>query len=554
MSAPPKIERKPLVLKRGPNGKLQLPISELRNIAVRIPPGGLPAGYRVVFMQDVAANTTVGITKDDIDVTPIEDVTRLYEIPRLVKKCEDDVARASKTLTAQRLLFDRTDAKEREDSKIEPSPEYEAAAIDSHAASEIIVENVRILEQSEGKVPEENLARNFLVEESYRILQVAKKWLLDMAKGKPTPKTLLSALKEAGISNWVYTRLMKPVPDTTRSWSRFLFPKDPSKGIRMTAKEFSSTMSDNKSGQILFAASTAIFTTVELYGETRGNKSDKEASYPLIPVFTDLKELAQVRVKSFKLDCISKLLQSILSAIYNMARAILPLEEDSRKQMLPLLFKDPDYDPNQLQAPLQQIVEKPSQEFIFWKTMEDPKVFLKAMEYYGTPKLTLDKLESKEFTSPIRPVTIPKIGDIPKLSPKMENVSIKPRVGHMEPDFIKFQSLLEERGILQRRKKERNRRVLYTFMPQANSKAVLDLVNKVKTFQPIIADVERFLNSIKNSKIRESAAEQLYAALSNMKQTGKVHIRGLNLDIDDPNQDVNPDENDEDDTVAQSLD
>jgi hypothetical protein len=505
-------EKKTLTLKRGPDGKLMLPISELSKISIRMP-AGLPPGSKVVFMQDAAANTTVGVTRDDVDVTPIEDVIRLQQIPRIARKCEDDVGRAAKNLTAQRLLYDMlTEEKEREAPT--PTPEFEVAAIDAYTATQVLEENVKILLRHESKVPEEALAKGYLLEETARISGVAVKWLRLQAKGLPCPKTLVSALKESAVPNWVYSRLLKPLPENQRNWFRFLFPKDPAKGIRMNTTEFMN-LSSMAFGPQMFLGSKIVFDLVNRLGEEKSGKSDLEASYLLLPQFSMLDELAQVRVKFPNITCIGKRLQACLNMYYSMSRAILPLDEQSRDRILTLLFADARYEKEHIMTPLQQIVNNDGQRFRFWEL--NPGEFKEALISYNCPKQLYDLISEEDLG---------KLAPSDQKLPKGEaNVSlIRPRVSPDDSTFKSFLRVLEEKGLLQRKKRDRNRVPLYTFVPQGATKQLLETVKSHKPFIPIVDDVERFLIQFRNSKLRESAAVQLHAALIGLQAGRKAQI------------------------------
>jgi len=458
-----------------------------------------------VFTQDGANNTAVGVTKESFTMTPIEDVTRLFEVSRIARKVESDAARSAKKLTAQRILYDLTEGKE----DPTPTPEFERAAIDAFAAGEILESNRSLLNKSKPKTDLEILAKAFLLGEITQIFDLTLQWVKDMAAGKANlPRSHAMLLKDNNVAVWVYSKLLNPIPTTTLSWMSMLFPKDGNRGIKMTQKEYLATTHRSVNATRLFVQSQVVYDLVNKLGSASDKRDDIEMSYPLIPIYEGLERLAQSRLKPTRVNTVSKSLATVLNVLYDMSRAILPFDEKNRKKALELLFKDPSYLDNVPENPIQQVIKHNDQEFLFWKMK--PEHFEIALKIYGIPITVFEDCKD-EVVKTIQLVPLPKenLEPYPVNPPRL----LKPSVSKDDLGFQQFQRTLEARNILQYSYKEKQRKSVATFVPDGQTATLLMLVKHHKYFRSVVNDVEIFLNSFKNETIRTAAAKALHAAL-----------------------------------------
>jgi len=507
-SSQPSSAKKPLTFKKGPNGKYQISLSDLKQIQVAVPPSFKLGNNLIVFGQDPAGNTFTGLTDKSIPLKSIDNVTNLWNIPRLTKSFEDEAARVSKNQIAQRMLYDVYHAAG-VDSR--PSPEFERAAIDVYATKGILEENVRVLTQSKDPTKElDELARSFLLGEAERINAGCRGWLTALARGDAAPKSLTAALKAVNISSWSIAKLLTMrIPSTTTSWIGFLFPKDMGKGIRLTMAEFNALKVANEVGAILFIESRKVFDCVDLLGKTDNKKkSDKELTYPLVSVLP-IKSMAQGRPKPVAIKTIDPILGPIVSTLLNMRRAILPFGDKPRDKMLALLFSDPKYLDSVTESPLSQIVTREGQKLypIKWGMIVQGislynygAQIVEAVMYQDPPKgfddLPEEYLEEKS--------------DI-KLPKKINLSNLAPIVMSNDPKFVTFQGLLKTLGLMQPKSKDKIEKVYPSFVSTPDTNLLTTLLRERKHLYPALPSVMKFLNSFDSDEFRNVAARQLFA-------------------------------------------
>jgi len=492
-----------------------LPVSELSKVAIRLPPG-FPQGLDVVLIQDGAGNSRVGVTDEAIALTPLTDVSRLYEIERIARKCENEMARGQKVVLAQRILFDNTEGKVSEAAM--PAEDFQSAAADSIEITRNLEKVSTSLDQITAVSGEEKQVKAFVMSEMNVMSGVAKNWLTQKSLGRKTSKSLFSAFKEERISAWLVNRVCGNTVPVFKNWTNFLFPKDMSKGIKMTREEFERALS--RPGGVFFNSSKIVFELVETLGKTKEKKDDKKASHLLIPRVS-LDSLAG-RIKAHKVEVVSEELRLVLDLLYRASRLVLPLKEENKKDALGVLFKDPVYDPDALKTPLQQLLEKPGQKFLFWNRVYDGSIVVKLFAPFGLPS----NMESlKKAISPSPPDEEKENYDPPDVERRINLVG--PQIQSDNPEFLEFQKKLKSLHLLQPPKAKKNQPMGYrSYVPTKETKELLDLVRSQARYIPIRDQVDRFINSFEVDDIRNGAAKRLGIILSNIEKP-RVEVPGF---------------------------
>jgi len=129
-----------VVLKRGPNGKFQISLTDFMRVHVTVPQSLKDSEYSLVLVQGPDGNPRTGLTKTPVNLRPLDDVAKLYKLGEISSKMEDKAARDARVVKSQLVLYEQA-----AESKEQPHPSFHKQVIDNSANLEILKKNSSIL-------------------------------------------------------------------------------------------------------------------------------------------------------------------------------------------------------------------------------------------------------------------------------------------------------------------------------------------------------------------------------------------------------------------------
>jgi hypothetical protein len=197
------------VIKLSKDGKYHFNPSQLKDIVVNVPPVFAQAGYYLVAVQAPNGNMNVGLTNkiNIADISTIDDVTRLFQVKKIVSGPETLKEKKERKELFQNLVFSLGSEHEAKEGNLWVRSSLDTEYIRIEAASKNLQAVVDVLAAHMIVHPTDEYFRDRIFDLVCQALTAQVKYLQSFVGASEKEKTSLGdVLVEHGVPAWFYSR------------------------------------------------------------------------------------------------------------------------------------------------------------------------------------------------------------------------------------------------------------------------------------------------------------------------------------------------------------
>jgi hypothetical protein len=480
------------------------------------------------MIQGPDGTARVGVTKSQIELRSVEDVSKLYKLNEFASKMEDKAARDARVRKSQAVLFEQA-AEEKE----QPVAGFHKQVIDNSANLEVLKTNMEAVAACNKKEPMDILARNLLLKYGAAVKICLEKQIIDAAKGSEEYSGSLKKYFEGqAIPEWVGRKLLIPMNPKPTSALKILFPKDGTKGITLTYREWQNPDVLKGLGYFLDRSKIIpdLIKRLDRFLDDEVKEIERYNLYeglrlPIIPI-VPLSMLGGFRRSptGFSFPKLSAL-EHFVNFLMDVARVVFPFKDRNIKNLARKIFTITDWDLTKPETPLSQLLAHPDQKLLLKEFFNSKARLLEALPFsnlsYGEVQF-LNELFGKEewienkLDEPDQPPKELKISVLPYKPEEYVSKVLTPETDIKRDKFVQFLQDPRARALESQRKK-----VVLTLRSRLYgpmSSQLMDFLEDAKNpYSYIRDDVENFLNQFVIAEYQETAAQALLATFSSRK-------------------------------------